>query len=153
MSGIVGLWNRDGRPVEADVLARMSATLAHRGPDGEGHRLIGDVGLACRHLRVTPEETGEIQPLVGASGTALVMDGRLDNRDELASALHAPRTASDAALALDAYGRWSEEFAAHLVGDFAIAVFDVERHRLVLARDAIGIRPLYYHEGRHFLAF
>lgn len=153
MSGIVGLWNLDGGPVDAAILARMSATLAHRGPDGEGHRLAGPVGLACRRLWVTPEEVGETQPLVGRTGTTLVMDGRLDNRDELLPALELPKSASDAACVLAAYETWGERFAERLNGDFALAIFDVQRSKLLLARDAIGVRPLYYHQGPRSFAF
>src|SRR5688572_19883970 len=149
MSGIAGAWNLDGRPMAADVLSAMSRTLRHRGRDGEGHRIAGSVGLSCQHLWVTPEEQGERQPIVarqGDSGTMLVLDGRLDNREELlrALALSPHRAISDAACVLAAYETWGDGFGAHLNGDFAVAIFDSDAQRLVLARDAIGIRPLYY---------
>jgi asparagine synthase (glutamine-hydrolysing) len=153
MSGIVGLWNLDGRPADAGILATMSAALAHRGPDGEGHRLDGPVGLACRHLWVTPEEVGETQPLVGRTGAILVMDGRLDNRDEILSALELPRSASDAACVLAAYETWGEQFAERLNGELTLAIFDPRRHRLLVARDSIGIRPLYYFRSDRLFAF
>src|SRR5258708_36580335 len=111
MSGIVGVWNQDGRPVEPDLLARMSATLAHRGPDGEGHLLRVDVGLSWRHQWTSSEDVGGTDPLASQTGTALVMDGRLDNRDDLLGALDLPRTSSDAACALAAYEKWSEGLA------------------------------------------
>ncbi len=145
MSGIAGVWNLDGRPAEGPVLGAMSAALAHRGPDALGERLEGAVGLACRHLWVTPEEVGERQPLASPGGALLVMDGRLDNRDELRAALGRPAGDSDARLALAAYDRWGTECAERLNGDFAIAVFDPGHQRLLLARDAIGVRPLCYH--------
>src|SRR5260221_484061 len=153
MSGIVGLWNLDGRPVDEAVLARMSATLAHRGPDGEGRRLCGPAGLACQHVWVTSEEVGEVQPLVGRTGAALVMDGRLDNREELLPALDLPRSSSDAACALSAYETWGERFAERLNGDFALAVYDERAQRLLLVRDAIGIRPVYYFRSGRMFAF
>ncbi len=103
MSGIVGIFNLDARPAQDALLTRMSAALRHRGPDGEGRRVSGPAGFAWQHLWVTAEETGEIQPLVGHSGAMLVMDGRLDNRDELLGALRLPPTVSDAACALAAY--------------------------------------------------
>src|SRR5258706_9005013 len=99
MSGIVGVWNRDGRPVEPELLARMSATLQHRGPDGEGRLLRFDVGLSWQHQWTTAEDVGGKDPLTSPTGTALVMDGRLDNRDELLGVLELPRTAGDAACA------------------------------------------------------
>jgi asparagine synthase (glutamine-hydrolysing) len=102
---------------------------------------------------VTPEEIGEVQPLVGRTGAMLAMDGRLDNRDELLRALELPQASSDASCVLAAYETWGERFAERLNGDFALAVFDPRQPRLLLARDAIGIRPLYYHKSDRFFAF
>ncbi|MBI4382317.1 MAG: hypothetical protein HY574_14160 [candidate division NC10 bacterium] len=148
MSGIVGIWNLDGRPVEEGVLTGMSATLAHRGPDGEGLWMQGSAGLACRLLRVTPEATTETQPLVHVSGAVLVFDGRLDNREELLASLTASPSISpespDPGLVLAAYEAFGERFPERLNGDFALGLLDPTRRRLLLARDALGIRPLYY---------
>jgi len=87
MSGIVGVWNLDERPLDSAVLARMSEPLRHRGPDGEAPLVAGSFGLVHEHLWVTPEEQGERQPLVGRTRAILAVDGRLDNRDELLAAL------------------------------------------------------------------
>jgi asparagine synthase (glutamine-hydrolysing) len=148
MSGILGIWNLDGRPVADGLLSQMSATLAHRGHDGEGHWLDGPVGLACQLNRVTPESAAETQPLSHPAGAVAVFDGRLDNREELLSRLTpAPgvdKDAPDPALVLAAYGAWGQRFPEYLNGDFALAVFDPRRQQLLLARDAIGVRPLYY---------
>jgi asparagine synthase (glutamine-hydrolysing) len=156
MSGILGIWNLDGRPVEHAVLSRLSAPLAHRGPDGEGRWVQGPVGLACRLLRVTPESSAETQPLVHVSGTVVVFDGRLDDRDELLALLGGTPDISDnspdPALVLAAYAAFGDRFTEHLNGDFALALFDPKGQRLLLARDAIGIRPLYYaRAGNAFL--
>ncbi len=153
MSGIVGLFNLDAGPADEALLARMSAAIRHRGPDGEGHRVAGPAGLARQHLWATPEEMGEAQPLVGRGGAVLVMDGRLDNRAELLAALRLPATASDAACALAAYEAWGDRFPDRLNGDFALAVFDEPNRRLLLARDPIGVRPLYYFHDRRLCAF
>jgi asparagine synthase (glutamine-hydrolysing) len=153
MSAIAGVWNVSGEPLDPTVLSRMSAALGHRGPDGEGRHVAGAIGFAHQRLWVTPEDAGEIQPLAGRGGAMLVMDGRLDNRDELLPALGLARTASDAACALGAYEAWGDGFAAHLNGDFAVAIFDELKQRLLLARDAIGIRPLYYHRTARLCAF
>ena len=153
MSGIVGIFNLGGQPADLGVLARMSATLRHRGPDGEGRRVAGPMGFAWQHLWVTPEEAGEVQPLVGRTGATLVMDGRLDNRDELLSALELPRVTSDAGCALAAYETWGERSIERLNGDFALAVFDPRQPRLLLARDPIGVRPLYYFHSARLCAF
>ena len=153
MSGISGVFNLDARPADDALLERMSATLQHRGPDGESRRVAGPVGFARQHLWVTAEEIGERQPLVGRTGAMLVIDGRLDNRDELLHSLELPRATSDAGCVLAAYETWGEGFAERLNGDFALAVFDPRQPRLLLARDAIGIRPLYYHKSERFFAF
>ena len=153
MSGIAGVFNLDGRPADDALLARMSATLRHRGPDGEGRRVAGSAALAQQRLWVTPEEMGEVQPLVGRTGATLVLDGRLDNRDELLHTLELPRVTSDAGCILAAYEQWGERFVERLNGDFALAVFDPRQPRLVLARDAIGIRPLYYSHSDRLFAF
>lgn len=153
MSGIAGIWNRDGRPLDPSVLSRMSACLRHRGIDGDSSRVAGSIGFAHQHFWVTPEETGEVQPLVGQAGVMLAMDGRLDNRDELIAALRLPREASDAACVVGAYASWREQFAARLNGDFAIAIYDEARRQLLLARDGIGARPLYYFCADRLLAF
>ena len=148
MSGIVGIWNRDGEPLDPALLARCSRTLAHRGVDGEGRWARGPVGLACQLLRVTPESADERQPMLDAAGAALVFDGRLDNRAELLAALPATAgvsaSAPDPALVLAAYRAFGDAFAARLTGDFACGLFDPAGPRLLLARDALGVRPLFY---------
>ncbi|MFY9554945.1 MAG: asparagine synthetase B, partial [Blastocatellia bacterium] len=107
MSGIVGIWNLDGQPVEDKLLASLSTTISHRGPDGEGRWVEGPVGLACQLMRVTPESLGETQPLVHSTGVVLVFDGRLDNREELIDALKSSpgitQETPDPALVLAAY--------------------------------------------------
>ena len=153
MSGIVGVWNLNGHPLDPAVLSRMSGSLQLRGPDGESRQVAGSIGLAHQHSWVTPEETGEVQPLVGRAGVMLAMDGRLDNRDELLPALGLPKTASDAACLLAAYGVWKERFAERLNGDFAVAVFDAARQQLLLIRDSIGVRPLYYYRDERLFVF
>ncbi len=148
MSGIIGLWNLDGRPVEKEVLARMSQMLAHRGPDGERLWVQGSVGLACQLLRVTPEARTEIQPLIHSSGVALVFDGRLDNRDDLLRILRPEQGISpaspDPALVLAAYEVFGDRLPERLAGDFAFGLFDPNSRQLLMARDAIGLRPLHY---------
>jgi asparagine synthase (glutamine-hydrolysing) len=154
MSGIAGFWNLGGQPASRDVLAAMSETLRHRGGDADGVRTDGSAGFVCRQRWVTVEEHGERQPLAaGRSGAMLVFDGRLDNRQELLDALGAPPHCSDAALALAAYDAWTTGFAERLNGDFAAAIFDPVHQHLILARDAIGVRPIYYTHTPHLVAF
>jgi asparagine synthase (glutamine-hydrolysing) len=157
MSGIVGIWNRAGRPVEERLLTQISAPLAHRGPDGESRWVRGPVGLACHLLRATPESLHEVQPLVHPSGAVVVFDGRLDNRADLIALLGADAdlapSAPDPELVLAAYTRFGLGFLERLNGDFALALFDPRQPRLLLARDAIGVRPLYYHRVGNAILF
>src|SRR5439155_18371352 len=103
-------------------------------------------GIAHQHCRVTPESQTEAQPLVSPSGSVISFDGRLDNRAELVECcrtLISP-SSSDAALALAAYETFGDSFVAHLNGDFAFALYDPRRAQLVLARDVLGARRLFY---------
>ena len=157
MSGILGIWNFDGRPVEPAELKRLSATIAHRGRDAEGFHIWREFGFACRLSRITPEAKVEIQPLADSSRGVVVFDGRLDNRDELIDAIGKvqpiARDAPDPALVLGAYRLYGERFAERLNGDFATALFDAETRQLFLARDVIGLRPLYYYSTSALLLF
>ena len=147
MSGILGIWHLDGRDVDRRDLGRLRATLSHRGADHTGLCVDGAAGLACCLGRLAPESARETQPVVD-EGAMLVFDGRLDNREELLAGLQGARVSSrapDSALALAAYREFGDEFPIRLSGDFAVAVFDARRSQLLLARDAIGIRPLYYY--------
>ena len=152
MSGLAGFWNLDGAPADRQVLARMSATLRHRAPDGEDVLVDGPMALAHQHLWVTSEENGERQPLT-ARDVHLAMDGRIDNRDELVAHLGLAASSSDATLVLDAYARWGDSFAEHLNGEFAVVVADAARRTILIARDAIGVRPLYYVHTARLFAF
>jgi asparagine synthase (glutamine-hydrolysing) len=157
MSGIFGLWNLDGRPLDGAVLKRMSATLAHRGPDGEGFWIDGPVGFGCQRFRVTPESLRECQPFVHSSGVVLVFDGRLDNREELLPLLKnfpgITVDAPDAAFIVAAYQAFGNQFAERLNGEFALGLFDVTERQLILVRDTIGIRPLHYWQNEKTFVF
>lgn len=148
MSGILGIWNFDGRPVEPSHVARLSGLIAHRGPDGEGRWLDGSIGFAFQNLWITPESLGESQPIVSPGQSVVLFDGRLDNREDLFGDLkdeqQISHAVSDAVLVSAAHRRFGPAFAEKLNGDFAVAVYDIPQQRLFLARDAIGVRPLYF---------
>jgi asparagine synthase (glutamine-hydrolysing) len=132
MSGIVGLWNLDGRPIDPCVATRMRETLAHRGdPDA----LFVSAGGG------------------GVGGTRIAFDGRLDNREALLGVVDLPCGSPDAAIVLGHYQRFGRECVARFDGDFALAIFDAAQQTLLLARDPIGVRPLYYHATATTLAF
>jgi len=148
MSGILGIWNTDGAPVREEVLVRMNARLAHRGPDGSRHLLTGSAGFAFQQLKVTPESSRESQPLQSPAGVVVLWDGRLDNRDELWDLFRddgsLQQESADVDFVLRVYERFGEDFAARLDGDFVAAIYDPARPRLQLVRDAIGVRALNY---------
>ena len=157
MSGIAGIYNLDGRPVDPALLKRMTDVTSHRGPDGVGHWIDGPVGLGHRMLCTTPESRRESQPLLDETERlCLTFDGRIDNREELAKSLKAKgallRDDTDAELVLKAYQCWGIQSLKHIVGDFALVLWDGHNRQLFCARDFLGLKPLYYvHTAKVFL--
>ena len=159
MSGIILAWNRDGSPLDSGVFDAMLVAQGHRAIDGQNTWVSPDRSamLGHQHFWTTPEEQGEIQPLVGG-GIALAFDGRLDNRDELSGSLGFSRADasahSDASLVLQAYQRWDDGVFERLLGPFAIVALDWDQGRVVFARDSIGRRTLCHHidESRILIA-
>ena len=155
MSGLTGVWNLDGRPIERRLIDTIGSKIAHRGEDHAGVWFRSDLAFAARVRRVTPQSVHERQPLIDLNGNALVFDGRLDNRDELLrqlpdSVLHS--ASSDADIVFQAFRAWGDGCLERLTGDFALAAFDAHDRRLVLARDPVGCRPLYYWcDGKTFV--
>ncbi|MBZ0325248.1 MAG: asparagine synthetase B, partial [Alphaproteobacteria bacterium] len=154
MCGIAGLMTLDGQPPDAHVLAAMSAALVHRGPDGDGTYLKGDVGMVHRRLAIIDLVTGD-QPLGDDTGAALVANGEIYNYRELRRDLGETRfaTASDCETPLHLYGADGTAFAERLRGMYAIALHDARAGRLLLSRDPFGIKPLYYAATDKGLAF
>jgi len=131
----------------------MLDAVNHRGPDGGGMWSDGHIAIGQRMLHATPESIHEKQPWCDEAGRYhLVFDGRIDNgadlRPQLIAAGLEPRTDTDAELVLRSYQCWGEEFAAKLIGDFAIVVWDSQRSSLVAARDPSGMKPFYYYADR-----
>ena len=156
MSGIVGIYYLDGRPVERSEIQGMLNTISHRGPDGSGIWTDGSIGLGHQMLHTTPESLHEKLPLTNKTGTlAITADARIDNRDELFRALDfngQPReTIPDSEVILAAYEEWGERCPEKLLGDFAFAIWHKKNQRLFCARDPIGIKPFfYYFDGKTF---
>src|SRR4051794_10422728 len=156
MCGICGVVSANGS-VDPERVARMSATLVHRGPDSAGELVDGPAGLAARRLSIIDLETGD-QPLANEDGTIhVVQNGEIYNyrelRAELERAGHRFRTQGDTEVLVHLYEEVGDRFAARLRGMFAVAVWDTRRRRLVLARDRFGIKPLYYRPDGDDLAF
>jgi asparagine synthase (glutamine-hydrolysing) len=157
MTAIAGLWRLDGRPDAADGCDRMLSALRMYGPDDTAAWRAGDIALGRTLKRVLPEDDYDRQPAVGESGRVLVADARIDNRDELARALglrdEQLRRQSDAELILHAYERWETDAFDRIYGVFACAIWDPARRRLVLAKDSVGMTPLYFHRAPGLFAF
>src|SRR6516164_6275229 len=158
MTALAGLWRFDGLPDAAEGCARMLVAQEVYGPHHGAQWSDSAVALGRRLMRVLPEDAFDRQPLIGGEGRyVLVADLRLDNRDELTEALRIPepqaRTLCDAAILLAAVERWDESCLERLVGDYAFAVWDCVRRRLLLARDPLGQRPLHYHRSKDLFAF
>jgi asparagine synthase (glutamine-hydrolysing) len=154
--GICGLASKSGA-VDPERLRAMSATLVQRGPDSDGEFLDGPVGLAARRLSIIDLEHGD-QPIANEDGTVhVVQNGEIYNfrelRAELERAGHRFSTRSDTETLVHLYEEHGEGFAECLRGMFAVAIWDVRRRRLVLARDRYGIKPLYYRDEDGELAF
>ncbi|MFW5906527.1 MAG: asparagine synthase (glutamine-hydrolyzing), partial [Desulfobia sp.] len=148
MCGICGIYNLDENPVREETVQAMTSTLDHRGPDGQGIWLNGPVGLGHRRLSIIDLHTGD-QPMGTTDGLVqVVFNGEIYNFLELRQAQeakgHVFRTKSDTESILQAYREWGLDFVQHLRGMFAIALWDERRKKLVLARDRIGKKPLYY---------
>ncbi len=157
MSGIVGIVQLDGAPVDRELLERMTGSLAARGPDAQQTWGRGGVGFGHTLLRTTWESSGESQPLTLDGQTWIVADCRVDARDELLRALAdrgcaAETDAPDPELILRAYTVWGEACLDRLLGDFSFAIWDEGHRTLVCARDHFGVKPFFYvHVDRTFI--
>jgi asparagine synthase (glutamine-hydrolysing) len=153
MCGLAGIMMAGGPPPEA-ALAAMDKALAHRGPDGRGRYLAGNLGMVHVRLAIIDLETGD-QPIREPEGAALVANAEIYNYLELRQELTgvAFATNSDCEPPLHLYRRLGAGFAEKLRGMYAIAIHDAVNNRLLLARDPFGIKPLYYAETTNCFAF
>ncbi|MFP5344153.1 MAG: asparagine synthase (glutamine-hydrolyzing) [Gammaproteobacteria bacterium] len=147
MCGIAGVYLHAGQEAGADTLQRLAAALAHRGPDGTGRYRHGRIGLAHTRLSIIDLETGQ-QPLYNADKTlCLIANGEIYNYIELRKELEQQgcvfSTRSDCETILHAYARYGLDFVTRLHGMFAFALYDARQQRLILARDRLGIKPLF----------
>ncbi|MGI9044611.1 MAG: asparagine synthase (glutamine-hydrolyzing) [Gemmatimonadaceae bacterium] len=149
MCGICGVAYSDSeRPVEQEMLARMTASLHHRGPDGRGFHAAKGIGLGMTRLSIVDLETGD-QPISSEDGTVTVVcNGEIYNhealRTKLISAGHHLRTHSDVEVIVHLYEDYGVDCLQYLRGMFAFALWDARKRRLILARDRLGIKPLHY---------
>ena len=149
MSGIVGILNLDGAPVDRTLLRRMTDFMTFRGPDEQRIWMDGNVGFGHTLLRTTFESEHEHQPFTLDGKLWIVADARVDAQTDLIAKLnargeHVEPGATDVELLLRAYRTWGEDCVDHVLGDFAFAVWDGDRQRLFCARDHLGVKPFFY---------
>ncbi|MGO9324627.1 MAG: asparagine synthase (glutamine-hydrolyzing) [Terracidiphilus sp.] len=158
MCGICGKLNFDReKPVSGGLLKRMADTIAHRGPDDEGYYLSGPVGLGFRRLSIIDLATGH-QPLSNEDGTVwIVFNGEIYNfgelRDDLLSRGHMFRTRTDTEVIVHLYEEFGPACVDRLRGMFGFAIWDERQQTLMLARDRVGIKPVYYSIGADSVVF
>ncbi|HMN42982.1 MAG TPA: asparagine synthase (glutamine-hydrolyzing) [Povalibacter sp.] len=155
--GIAGILSLpDAQPCDRGQLRQMIESLAHRGPDGFGYLQEGPVGLAHARLSIIDLSSGD-QPIANEDQSVwTVFNGEIFNFIEIRAALeragHVFRTQSDTETIVHAYEEYGDDFVHHLNGQFVIALWDSRRRRLLLARDRLGIRPLFVQrDGRRIL--
>jgi asparagine synthase (glutamine-hydrolysing) len=158
MCGITGLIHLDNNPVSPVVLQRMTDGIAHRGPDGEGHWIEGNVGLGHRRLAIIDLSPAGHQPMASASQRyVMVYNGEVYNFRELRAELEALgyqfRSRTDSEVVLNALITWGPKALERFNGMFGLGLWDRQEQTLLLARDRYGIKPLYFARQGNTLAF
>ena len=148
MCGICGIFDLSGNPINRDTLAKMNSVIRHRGPDGDGELVDHEVGLGHRRLSII-DVGGGAQPIGNEDGSIqIVFNGEIYNfielREELLKAGHSFKTKSDTEVIVHAYEQWGRDCVKRFNGMFAFAIWDAKKRELFIARDHLGIKPLYY---------
>ena len=157
MCGICGVFDFSGKPVDRGLVTAMGAAIAHRGPDGDGYFIEGEVGLGNRRLSII-DLAGGSQPISNEDGSLqLVFNGEIYNyielREELLKHGHVFKTRSDTEVILHGYEQWGLNCFKRLNGIFAFALWDSNARKLILVRDHLGVKPLYYTRLKDRLLF
>jgi asparagine synthase (glutamine-hydrolysing) len=157
MCGIAGILSLDGRPVATEDIASMCSTIEHRGPDDSGFFVRDSIGLGMRRLSIIDLHSGH-QPLSNEDGTVwVVFNGEIYNfpslREDLIDRGHILATRTDTEVIVHLYEEHGADLVDHLRGMFAFALWDVRQKRLLLGRDRLGIKPLYYADFGDRLVF
>jgi asparagine synthase (glutamine-hydrolysing) len=158
MCGIAGLIHLNGEPVSPVILKKMTDAIAHRGPDGEGQWIEGNVGIGHRRLAIIDLSPAGHQPMITADHRyVLSYNGEIYNyreiRTELEALGHWFRSQTDTEVVLNALAHWGPDALLKFNGMFALALWDRKEKTLLLARDRYGIKPLYYARQGQCFAF
>ena len=156
MSGIFGIFNRNGKSVDKNIVDTMLDAMSYWSPDDSGTWIEGPVALGHTMLWNTPESQLEHLPN-RQNSHVITMDARLDNREELSEKLEMSDRPidqiTDSDFILSAYDKWGDACPKYLLGDFAFAIWDETKQQMFCARDHIGIKPFYYHLDDEKLLF
>ena len=158
MCGICGQFNfASNAAVDPEIIRRMADSIAHRGPDDEGYFVSGPIGLGFRRLSII-DLAGGHQPMADAEETVwVIFNGEIYNFKELRLELeqlgYCFRTNCDTEVIVHGYLEWGTNVFNHLNGMFGLAIWDVKKKRLVVARDAMGIKLVYYRISGNQLTF
>ena len=159
MCGICGEYNyRTGKPSNEAILRRMGDSITHRGPDDSGIEVLGSLGFSFKRLAILDLSPAGHQPMKDADGKiTIIFNGEifnfLDLRKELITAGYSFRSTSDTEVIIYAYKHWGDSFLERLNGMFGLALWDSGKEKLIIARDRIGIKPVYYHENENGIIF
>jgi asparagine synthase (glutamine-hydrolysing) len=158
MCGIAGIFEFTAVAPSSDLLDAMTRLLAHRGPDGSGQLVLDNVALGHRRLSVIDLSANAQQPMTDEDGSCwIVYNGECYNyrslRQQLVSRGYRFRSESDTEVILQLYREHGEDFLQYIEGMFALAIWDRKQRKLIIARDRIGIKPLFYHCGRERFLF
>src|SRR3954465_11607593 len=147
MCGLSGILNVERKPVDPAIIRRMSDCMAHRGPDADGFYIKDEVALGHRRLSIIDLSTLANQPLFDESGRfALIFNGEMYNFMEVKKELkgYPFKTNSDSEVILAAYSKWGADCLSKFAGMFVFVIWDSAKHELFIARDRMGVKPLYY---------
>lgn len=149
MCGIVGIFNISGEPISHQEITSLNGCLSHRGPDGEGYFIDGNIGLAHKRLAILDTSARANQPMTSKDGRwVVIFNGCIYNyltlKQELQGKGHSFVTTTDTEVISEGLSAYGPDFAKRFNGMFAIAAWDKKEHQLYLFRDRYGIKPLYY---------
>lgn len=149
---------KNGAPAEPSTIKRMTDAVRHRGPDGEGHFIEGQVALGHRRLSILDLSERGTQPMHDQSGRlVLTFNGEIYNyieiREELRALGYAFRTETDSEVILSAFDKWGEDCVSRFNGMWSFAIYDRPRRRLFMSRDRFGVKPFYYRDDDGVFAF
>ncbi len=157
MCGIAGIFSKNDKPIEGELIKAMALSLKHRGPDGEGFYNSNVFGFGHRRLSIIDIDGGS-QPMTNEDGSVIVIfNGEIYNylelKDELLARNHHFRSKSDTEVIVHLYEEKGTEMFSHLNGMYAIAIADLRERQLILARDRFGEKPLFYYNDQDWVVF